>query len=137
VFSRKRSHDANIDALERTRRAAMQNSWIWGLLLAMVLCAALAFLLIEVWQDERGHITRTLSLLLLTVVAHLFLLGTLLLAMGETYPACYLPEGSVGQGETWVSKIACGWDATKTSAVEAFEALKQIWQTWFEIKVRG
>ena len=50
VFSRKRSHDANIDALKRTRRSAMQNSWIWALLLAMALCAALAFFLIEVWQ---------------------------------------------------------------------------------------
>src|SRR3984957_6665842 len=40
---------------------------------------------------------RTLSLLLLAVVATLFLLGTLLLAVGETSPACYLPEGSVGQ----------------------------------------
>jgi hypothetical protein len=44
------SHDANIDALKHTRRAAMQNSWIWALLLAMALCAALAFFLIEVWQ---------------------------------------------------------------------------------------
>ena len=44
------SHDANIDALKRTRRSAMQNSWIWALLLAMALCAALAFFLIEVWQ---------------------------------------------------------------------------------------
>ena len=43
-------HDANIDALKHTRRAAMQNSWIGGLLLAMALCAALAFFLIEVWQ---------------------------------------------------------------------------------------
>ena len=77
------------------------------------------------------------GLLLLAVVANLFLLGTLLLAMGETYPACYLPEGSGGLGETWVSKIACGWDAIRISAVEAFEALKQIWQTWFEIKTRG
>ena len=33
-----------------SRRAAMQNSWIWGLLLALALCAALAFFLIEVWQ---------------------------------------------------------------------------------------
>jgi hypothetical protein len=44
------SHDANIDALKHTRRAAMQNSWIWALLLAMALCASLAFFLIEVWQ---------------------------------------------------------------------------------------
>ena len=44
------SHDANIDALKHTRRAAMQNSWIWGLLLALALCAALTFFLIEVWQ---------------------------------------------------------------------------------------
>ena len=44
------SHDANIDALKHTRRAAVQKSWIWGLLLALALCAALAFLLIEVWQ---------------------------------------------------------------------------------------
>jgi hypothetical protein len=79
---------------------------------------------------------RTLSLLLLAVVANLFLLGTLLLAVGETSPACYLPEGSGGLGETWVSKIACGWDAIRISAVEAFEALKQIWQTWFEIETR-
>ena len=43
------SHDANIDALKHTRRAAMQNSWIWALLL-MALCASLAFFLIEVWQ---------------------------------------------------------------------------------------
>jgi hypothetical protein len=28
----------------------MQNSWIWALLLAMALCASLAFFLIEVWQ---------------------------------------------------------------------------------------
>jgi hypothetical protein len=28
----------------------MQNSWIWALLLAMALCAALAFFLIEVGQ---------------------------------------------------------------------------------------
>jgi hypothetical protein len=27
-----------------------RDSWIWGLLLAMALCAALAFFLIEVWQ---------------------------------------------------------------------------------------
>ena len=44
------THDANIDALKHTRRAAMQNSWIWALLLAMALCASLAFFLIEVWQ---------------------------------------------------------------------------------------
>ena len=44
------SHDANIDALKHTRRAAMQNSWIWELLLVLALCAALAFFLIEVWQ---------------------------------------------------------------------------------------
>jgi hypothetical protein len=28
----------------------MQNSWIWGLLLAFALFAALTFFLIEVWQ---------------------------------------------------------------------------------------
>jgi hypothetical protein len=44
------SHDTNIDALKHTRRAAMQTSWIWALLLAMALCASLAFFLIEVWQ---------------------------------------------------------------------------------------
>jgi hypothetical protein len=30
--------------------AALQNSWIWELLLVLALCAALAFFLIEVWQ---------------------------------------------------------------------------------------
>ena len=29
---------------------ALQNSWIWELLLVLALCAALAFFLIEVWQ---------------------------------------------------------------------------------------
>jgi hypothetical protein len=30
--------------------AALQNSWIWELLLVLALCAALTFFLIEVWQ---------------------------------------------------------------------------------------
>ena len=56
-----------LDALKHTRRAAMQNSWIWGLLLALALCAALAFFLIEVSQivessmSVNGGVSRLLS----------------------------------------------------------------------------
>jgi H+/Cl- antiporter ClcA len=77
------SHDANIDALKHTRRAAMQTSWIWELLLVLALCAALAFFLIEVffrwsasdvWAMQNSWIWELLLVLALCAALTFFLI---------------------------------------------------------------